>query len=102
MSEERKKREISAVNQPSIATKTTSTSTKHSETSSTDTGDKTNKPHLGLLILESFGSSLPAVNPDKVLLEYTKDLVCRAKLSFSVITFQLSLTFDLHKYVWKS
>jgi hypothetical protein len=75
MSEERKKREKIAVDESSISTETAPLLTKQTNTSATEAANISNTPHLGLLILESYGSSVPTVNPDKVLLEYTEYLV---------------------------
>lgn len=75
MSEERKKRETIALNHSSVTTDTTSLSTDQLYTSASKAGETTKTPHLGLLILEAYGSSVPTVNPDKVLFEYTETLV---------------------------
>lgn len=77
MSEERKKRETTALNHPLATTDTTPLLKKQLYTSASEAGDINNEPHLGLLILESYGTSVPTVNPDKLLFEYTDNLLKR-------------------------
>jgi hypothetical protein len=75
MSEERKKRETSEVNQPPASTDTTPILTKNWYTSEPEAGDINNEPHLGPLILETYRTSVPTINPDKILFDYTDNLV---------------------------
>ena len=75
MSEERKKRETTALNHQSISTDTKPLFKKQLYTLASVAGDINNEPHLGLLILEAYGTSVPTVNPDKILFEYTENLV---------------------------
>jgi hypothetical protein len=48
-------------------------------------GENSEKPRLGLLILESYGSFVPSFNPDKIFVQYIRFLVSRIAdyLSFS-------------------
>lgn len=85
MSEERKKRETTALYHSSVTTYTTPSLTKQSYTSAPVAGDITTEPHLGLLILEAYGTSVPTVNPDLVLFEYTESLVSLVHLSYCFI-----------------
>ena len=82
MSEERKKRETTAVTQPQATTETASLLTKQLHSSPLEEGDINNEPRLGLLILEKYRTSVPTVDPDNLLFEYTDNLV-----SFSVSLF---------------
>jgi hypothetical protein len=94
MSEERKKRETTAVNHPFATTDTTPLLKKQLYTSASEAGDINNEPHLGLLILESYGTSVPTVNPDKLLFEYTDNLV--SFFIFIFISVEVFVYVDTH------
>jgi hypothetical protein len=75
MSEERKKRETIVIEELITTNERQHQTTQQTSTSLVAEGKISDEPRLGLLILESYGSSVPPVNPDKVLLEYIKFLV---------------------------
>jgi hypothetical protein len=83
MSEERKKRET--IDELTTLNERTQRPTHPTNPLLIAEGENSEKPRLGLLILESYGSFVPSFNPDKIFVQYIRFLVSRIAdyLSFS-------------------